>query len=134
MGSLLFLIYINDIDESVCSNLLKFSDDTKLFGVVMTKDDVDRLQMDLRNLCKWSQDWLMLFNIEKFKVMHIGHNNVKAKYDMNNKYLEEVTDERDLNWCHYMQSECSVHCMKEVKTANMVFGMIKRTLSVRAKV
>jgi len=28
---LLFLLYINDFDDSVCSRVLKFADDTKLF-------------------------------------------------------------------------------------------------------
>ena len=38
----------------------------------------------------------MLFNVDKCKVMHIGLNNNKAKYEMNGKCLEEVTEERDL--------------------------------------
>ena len=48
---------------------------------------IDRLQQDLRNLCNWSQDWQMLFNVDKCKIMHIGYNNGKAKYEMNGKYL-----------------------------------------------
>ena len=30
LDPLLFLLYINDIDESVCNSLLKFADDTKV--------------------------------------------------------------------------------------------------------
>ena len=41
LGPLLFLIYINDIDDLVCSNLLKFADDTKVFSVVTDIDDVN---------------------------------------------------------------------------------------------
>ena len=32
LGSILFVIYNNDIDEGMCNNLLKFADDTKLFS------------------------------------------------------------------------------------------------------
>jgi len=76
--------------------LLKFADDTKVFSVVSTKNDIDRLQIDLINLRKWSHEWLILFNIDKYKVVHLGLNSVKAKYEMNGKYLKEVIEERDL--------------------------------------
>jgi len=38
----------------------------------------------------------MLFNVDKCKIMHMGYNNYKAKYKMNLKFLDEVTEERDL--------------------------------------
>ena len=74
LGPLLFLIYINDIDDSVCNNLLKFADDTKVYSVVSNRKEINKLQQDLHNLCNWSQDWLILFNVDKCKVMHIGFN------------------------------------------------------------
>ena len=96
LGPLLFLIYINDLDDSIRSKVLKFADDTKVFSVVSNANDIDRLQQDLRNLCNWSQDWQVLFSGDKCKIMHIGYNNGKAQYEMNGKYLEEVIEERDL--------------------------------------
>jgi len=133
LGPLLFLIYINDLDDSVCSKVLKFADDTKVFNVVSNANDIDRLKQDLRSLCKWSQDWQMLFNVDKCKIMHIGYNNNKARYEMNGKYLEEVTEERDLGVIMQNDLKCSSQCIKAVNTANRVLGMIKRTFSVRDK-
>ena len=122
LGPLLFLIYINDIDEGVASGLLKFADDTKIFGVVANNEDIKKLQGDLINLCRWSKDWLMLFNVEKCKVMHIGYNNKKVKYEMVDKEKDlGVIMQNDLKW--------NSQCTKAVKTANRVLGMIRRSFS-----
>jgi hypothetical protein len=89
----LFLIYINDIGERVTSGLLKFACDTKIFGVVASQDDIRKLQGDLKNLYRWSRDWLMLFNIEKWTGMHIGYIKQREKYEMDGKNMEEVDEE-----------------------------------------
>ena len=47
LGPTLFLIYINDLDDSITSNVLKFADDTKLFRKVNTDGDKQHLQNDL---------------------------------------------------------------------------------------
>lgn len=129
----MFLIYINDIDDAVCTNLLKFADDTKVFSVVSNNNDIVKLQTDLCNLCKWSEEWLMLFNVEKCKVMHIGHNNSMAQYVMNGHNLEEVIEERDLGVILQNDLKSRSQCLKAVSIANRILGMIKRTFSVRDK-
>ena len=96
LGPLLFLIYINDIDDLVSSNLLKFADDTKVFRIVSTPNDIVKLQYDLMNLCKLSDDWMMLFNADKCKVMHFGYNNTEADYKIYDKNLDVTKEERDL--------------------------------------
>ena len=50
-GPVLFLLYINDIDDVVSSKILKFADDTKLYRAVTNQDDIEILRSDLINLC-----------------------------------------------------------------------------------
>jgi len=72
-----------------------------------------------------SQDWQMLFNVDKCKIMHIGYNS-KAKYEMNGKYLKEVTEKRELVITQ-VDLKCDNQCIKAVNTANRALEMIKRT-------
>ena len=127
LGPLLFLIYINDIDESVCCKLLKFADDTKLFAVVATQADIERLQHDLFSICNWSNEWLMLFNTDKCKVMHLGLKNCRADYTMNGTQLVESSEERDLGILVENDMKWSKQCAKVVTSANRMLGMIKRS-------
>ena len=133
LGPLLFVIFINDIDYSVVNKLIKFADDTKSYGVVSSPEKIDSLRNDLKNLCSWSSDWLMLFNVEKCKVMHFGKNNPKETYTMNGIILQEVVEERDLGVIVQNDLKASGQCSVAVKTANRVLGMIKRSFVARSK-
>ena len=62
---ILFLIYINHLRNNFCSTVLKFADDTKLVARVDSSYAVNNLRCDLRSLAAWSEEWLMLFNVDK---------------------------------------------------------------------
>ena len=61
-GLFYFLIYINDLEEGVTGQILKFADDTKLFRKHKVIGDKQDLQDDIDKLVKWSEKWQMLFN------------------------------------------------------------------------
>ena len=82
LGPLLFLIYSNDLDDSITSNVLKCVDNTKLFRTVNTDGDKQHLQNDLDKLVKWSEKWRMILNFGKCKCLHTGHGNLEITYDM----------------------------------------------------
>ena len=96
LGPILFLIFVNDIDAVVSSHIQEFADDCKVYRSVPTAEDIDKLQQDINNVCQWSKDWQMLFNVKKCKVLHIGHNNAYCDYSMNGEILQSVTEETDL--------------------------------------
>ena len=47
LGPVLFLVFINDLDQGIASSILKFADDTKLFEEVRHNIDCEALQIDL---------------------------------------------------------------------------------------
>ena len=70
LGALLFVIYINDLDENMVS---KFADDTKIDGIVDSEGSYLQLQWDLDQLGQWADEWQMEFNLDKCEVIHLVH-------------------------------------------------------------
>ena len=58
--------------------------------------DVEALQKDLQRVEEWSKIWLLTFNINKCKTMHIGRNNARANYMLYGVDLMETEVEKDL--------------------------------------
>ena len=54
------------------------------------------LRNDLEQLYKWSEDWQMLFNLDKCVVIHMGNKNKKCLYELGGQKLKSVEQERDL--------------------------------------
>ena len=67
LSPILFLIYINDIEDDISSKVVKFADDKKVFRKVTNDIYKHSLQDDLDNLVKWSEKWQMLLNVRKCK-------------------------------------------------------------------
>ena len=54
LGPLLFIIFINDICESLSSSAYLFADDTKLFRIIKEDKDTELLQSDIDTIMNWS--------------------------------------------------------------------------------
>src|SRR6202000_2578708 len=104
------------IDGGISSKLLKFADDTKVFSRVSTVEEVKTLRNDLKSLFKWSEDWLMLFNLEKCKVMRLGKANLLADYEIGGRRLEVVDEERDSGVIVQKDVKVSKQCANAVAT------------------
>eukprot|EP00061_Rhincodon_typus_P012388 g38090.t1 len=62
LGSLLFVTYLNVLDENVDQFVSEFADDTKIGGVVDSAEDYQKIQWDIDQLQIWADKWQMEFN------------------------------------------------------------------------
>ena len=101
LGPCLFVLYINDIDDTVSSKILKLADDTKIIASISSAEERNILQTYLTRLMEWSEEWQIKFNVNKCKVMHFGYNNPSYEYSMNDEVLIDTEEERFK--CYYTQ-------------------------------
>ena len=134
LGPILFLIFINDLPLEIISPLSLFADDSKLFSrIVKTKskskvvetDNDQKLQKDLNKVVEWAKKWKMEFNVQKCKIMHLGHDNPRKVYSMDGKVLSTTEEEKDLGVLIDNKLDFGKHINSIVGRANRVLGMIR---------
>jgi len=96
LGPLLFTTIINDLEANVTNNILKFADDSKLWGRADTKEDCRSIQKDLDNLSEWAKTNHMPFNVSKCKVLHVGKKNSEVEYSLMGQKIPVTNEEKDL--------------------------------------
>ena len=71
----LFVIFINDLPQSVLSDVFLFADDTKFFREIKDENDVGAIRSNLNELFNWSETWLLKFHPDKCKMLPIYNKN-----------------------------------------------------------
>jgi len=109
----------------------KFADDTKIGHTVSSQAEREELQRALNLLCDWATKWGMKFNLQKCKVMHLGHNNPRQEYSMGGQILGVTEEERDIGVIVTKNLKTSTQCMKAAKTAQTVLAQLTRSFHYR---
>ena len=125
LGPILFLVYINDLEEGVTGSILKFADDTKLFRKTKEIGNNFFLQDYIDKLVKWQ----MLFNFGKCKCLHTGPGNTGMNYEMGGTILSKTVKEKDLGVTMNANMKVSEQCRIAASKGNQVLGMILRNIT-----
>ena len=133
LGPIIFLVYIDDLEEGVTGNILKFADDTKLFRKTKEIGDKKKLQDDIDKLVRWSEKWQMLFNVGKCKCLHTGPGNTGMNYEMGGTILSKTGKEKDLGVTMNANMKVSEQCRIAASKGNQVLGMIRRNITYKEK-
>ena len=138
LGPISFVIYINDLPDQVKNSVCKlYADDNKLISEIRNNEDCFKLQNDIDELDKWSEKWLLGFNFDKCRIMHIGKKNPNFIYHMNSDGLRKpllitslekdvgVLISSDLKWKDQVNA-----C---VNKANAILGKFSKFFTYKGK-
>ena len=78
LGPILFLIRIGDINNKTSNHVSSFADYTRVLLASRNKDDVQKLQNNLKTIYKWQQINNMQFNENKFELLQYGKHQDKT--------------------------------------------------------
>ena len=118
LGPILFLIYINDITETLINDSFLFADDTSIFCPVQKGNIIkaaEKVKVDLEKVHLWAKKWLVQINPTKTVVMLFSKKRHPPKLPhliLDGNQLQVVTSHKhlgivltqSLDWSEYINS------------------------------
>ena len=132
LGPLLFLIFVNDLEEGIKSKIKFFADDTSLFSIV--RDPIlsaSDLNHDLDLINQWARQWKMSFNPDPTKQAEEILFSVKRKSPdhpplfFNGIEVKRVPSHKHLGLIFDPKLNFSTHINEISATARKGAGLIK---------
>ena len=136
LGPTLFIYFINDLPNIKSNIPMKiFADDTKVYNKIENDDDVNCLQKAIDEMFEWTEKWLLKFNNDKCKMLHLGNKNKRHEYFIgkgeNRIPLEKSDFEKDLGVYIDGNLNFKEHIKNTVKKAYYACYKILRNFSFR---
>ena len=129
LGPLLFLIYVNDIADSLLSLTRLFADDSSLFYSASSIDDIQGLiNHDLVLLSRWAKQWLVTFNPSKTEAILFSLRNLDfmplLKFE--NTYVKFVENHKHLGLTLSYNGQWTDHINNIKSSAAKVLGIMRK--------
>ena len=130
MGPLLFVIFINNLPQSIIfATPFIFADDTKCFQSIKSSNDVAKLQNDINAISSWSHTSNLLFNKSKFVHLCFWQKPTTkiSTYTVNDKSINMLMQHKDLGINFTNDLLWSKHYEIITAKAYQTLGLICRT-------
>ena len=131
LGPLLFLLFINDLEAGIISQIKFFADDTSLYSVVKDPETSAReLNHDLELINNWAQQWRMSFNPDPTKPAQeilFSHKKPQAHPPLffNGVEVKRVNEHKHLGLTLDPKLNFAAHFKEKITKARKAIGLIK---------
>ena len=130
LGPILFLIYINDLGNSLTSSYYMFADDVKVVGKVHGGD----IQGDLDKVYQWSKEWALPLNVDKCMRLVAEEGTEHRRWlgeGVNRTELERKTEVRDLGVIMREDFKPEGQCVAAANKARSALHQLRRAVTSR---
>ena len=132
LGPLLFLVYINNLEIGIKSQIKFFADDTSLFSVVNDPNtSAQELNHDLTLISNWAFQWKMCFNPDPSKqAVQLVFSRKRKKIDhpilyFNNLEVKSVNEHKHLGLIMDTTLTFASHINDKLSKARKGIGILK---------
>ena len=131
LAPLLFAIYINELPNGISNATKLFAEGLKL---IANAKDHRSIEKNLRTLETWQKSWLLPFNIEKCKLLHLNYNNnpYNNSHTFNHHNINDSDEKIDQDFFLTIIQTGRITDYLISKT-NKIIGWVTRNLLTREK-
>ena len=131
LGPLLFLIFVNDLPDTVqFSKILLFADDAKCIMPISSPLDSTHLQSYLLRLSEWCMTWNLYLNENKCSIVHYkSRPSTTSNYHINYQQIISNDKEKDLGLVVSADLNWHSHYQLISSKAYKVLGLLRRVFS-----
>ena len=128
LGPLFFIVYINDLPGVISkeSSIALYADDSKMYRVISTQEDLSTFQSDVDKISDWCKMNKMRINTKKCKIMRITRKKspLVGEYNIEGQPLESVNVYKDLG----LFTARTCRDLKDIDTMNTLYCSLVRPL------
>ena len=133
LGPVLFLIYFNDLPDTIAAIMKLFADDATIYRCISTIEHVQEFQVSVDQSETWAEIWEFFFNLKKCKHLHVGSRYQPTTYTMKSEQeqieIEKVSSEKVLGVIMDKALKFSEHISTKINKANRNLGIVFRTFT-----